>query len=148
MFQQKILQYLESTLGLMLKTILDAELNKLIVNFISTVATGNKKIKNYITVMLKEDIQIVWSHDELDYLNAIVIPLLHSKDIVLVTIFVRDREQDKVEYRQIYYKPKDISFEQKNYILIEHPIKITRRYTDENIQGIFQQYHDFYDKMI
>ena len=63
--------------------------------------------------MLKEDIQIVWSHDELEYLNAIVIPLLHSKDIVLVTIFVRDREQDKVEYSKIYYKPKDTSSENK-----------------------------------
>ena len=126
----------------------DAELNNIIVNFISTVATGNERIEKDIAKMLKEDLEISWSNDRLDYLNAIVVPLLHSEDTVPITISVGDKEQDKVVYHQIYYKPKDALSENKflfsSNILSKSQENAMMRMFKEHVS----EYHDSYDKLI
>ena len=98
--------------------------------------------------MLKEDLEISWSNDRLNYLNVIVVPLLHSKDTVPITISVWVKEQDKVVYHQIYYKPKDALSENKflfsSNILLKSQENAMMRMFKEHVS----EYHDSYDKLI
>lgn len=126
----------------------DPELNNMMVNFISTVATGQPKIEKDIAAMLKEDLEVACSNDGLDYLNAIVVPLLHSEETVPVTVFIEEKQQDKVEYHQIYYKPQDASSENKflfsSSILSKSQENAMMRMFKEHVS----EYHDSYDKLM
>lgn len=126
----------------------DQELNSIIVSFVSTVTTGNEKIEKEIAKMLKEDLEISCNNDRLDYLNAIVVPLLHSEDTIPITISVGDKEQEQTLYHPIYYKPKDAASENKflfkSSVLSKSQENSMMRMFKEHVR----EYHDSYEKLI
>jgi len=126
----------------------DSELNNIIVSFISTTTTGNERIEKEIAKILKEDLEMSCKNDRLDYLNAIVVPLLHSEYTIPITISVCDKEQDKLIYHPIYHKPKDAASENKflfkSSILSKSQETAMMRMFKEHVS----EYHDSYDKLI
>ena len=66
----------------------DEELNKIIVSFLSKITAGNEETEKEIAASLKEDLTASCENDRIDYLNSIVVPLLHSEDTIPITLSV------------------------------------------------------------
>jgi ubiquitin-protein ligase len=126
----------------------DQELNQIIVSFISTVTTGNEEIEKEIAKVLKVDLTTSCKNDRLDYLNSIVVPLLHSENTIPVTLYVGDKEGEKMIYHPIYHKPKDTTSENKFFfkssILSKSQETAMMRMFKEHVH----EYHDNYDRLV
>lgn len=118
------------------------------VNFIATITAGNDSIEHEIATILKEDLKISCESERLDYLNTIVVPMLHMEKTIPISISVGDKLDDKVLYRPIYYKPQDATSESKflfkSSVLTKNQESAMMRMFKEHVN----EYHDSYEKLI
>ena len=130
------------------ESLADQELNEIIVSFISTIAAGNDRIEADIADILKNDLKISWESDRLDYLNSVVVPLLHMEKTIPISILVADKVEERLIYHPIYHKPKDASSETKflfkSSVLTKSQESAMMRLFKDHVS----EYHDSYDKLL
>jgi hypothetical protein len=128
--------------------VFDKELNEIIVSFISSTTAGNDRIEKEVALLVKEDLKTSCKNDRLDYLNAIIVPLLHIEKTIPVSISVGDKHGDKLVYHPIYYKPKDSTSENKFLFKSSCLSKSQEGAMMRMFKDHVNEYHDSYDKLI
>ncbi|CAI2384890.1 unnamed protein product [Moneuplotes crassus] len=126
----------------------DKELNDIMVSLLSKVTAGYDKVETEMASTLKEDLTIACENDRIDYLNSIVVPLLHAEETIPVTLSVVDKVGDKMVYHPIYHKLEDSSAENK--FLFKSECLSTSQETC--LMRMFKEHvsenHDSYDKLL
>ena len=125
----------------------DNELNEIIVSFLSKITAGNENAEKEVVTSLKEDLTKSYENDRIDYLNSIVVPMLHTEDTTPISLSVGDKVDENMIYHPIYHKQDESSSENKYLFKSEcfnksqetALLKMFKEHVSEN--------HDNYDKL-